>query len=84
MILLYCQPAAPEKLWDKYKSALCEDILYQYHQTTIVNNIIECRALNQLNQYLLSNGKSLKDFPDMYLLLENVPDVDNDNIYTTK
>ena len=79
MILLYCQPAAPEKLWNKYKSALCEDILYQYHQTTIVNNIIECRALNQLNQYLLSNGKSLKDFPDMHLLLENMPDVDNDN-----
>ena len=26
IILLYCQPAAPEKLWNNHKSALCEDI----------------------------------------------------------
>ena len=85
IILLYCQPAAPETLWNNHKLSLCEDILYQHCQFTQdvqytnINNTIEYRALNQLNQYLLLNGKSLKDFPNMDLLLENMPDVDNDN-----
>ena len=29
MILLYCQPAAPERLWDNYKLALCEDLIHK-------------------------------------------------------
>ncbi|CAB4418715.1 unnamed protein product [Rhizophagus irregularis] len=81
MILLYCQPTAPETLWKNHKLALCEDILYQYTQNVQynnVNNIIEYRALNQLNQYLLLNGKSLKDFPNMHLLLENLPDINEE------
>jgi hypothetical protein len=52
MILLYCQPTAPETLWKNHKLALCENILYQYTQNVQynnVNNIIEYRALNQLN-----------------------------------
>ena len=32
MILLFCQPAAPKKLWNNHKLALCKDILYQYYQ----------------------------------------------------
>ncbi|CAI2202024.1 7421_t:CDS:1, partial [Funneliformis geosporum] len=35
IILLYCQPISPERLWNKYKSELCKDILYQYHQKII-------------------------------------------------
>src|ERR1041385_2537304 len=76
MILLYCQPTTPETLWNNHKLALYEDILYQYCQFTQnvqynnINNTIEHKALNQLNNYLLSNGKSLKDFPNMDLLLK--------------
>jgi len=33
MILLFCQPVVPEKLWDNHKLALCEDILYQNNQS---------------------------------------------------
>src|SRR5581483_4734651 len=64
MILLHCQPTAPEKLWNSYKTFLYEDILYRNHQSTqnIQDNItIEHMALNQLNHYLQLNGKSLKD-----------------------
>jgi hypothetical protein len=85
MILLYCQPTTPETLWNNHKLALCEDILYQHCQFTQnvqynnINNTIEHKALNQLNNYLLSNGKSLKDFPNMDLLLKNMADVNDDD-----
>ena len=70
MILLYCQPTAPENLWNEHKLALCEDIMHQNHYNDIIN-IIEYKALNQLNSYLQLNGKSLKDFPNMPLPLEH-------------
>jgi hypothetical protein len=85
MILLYCQPAVPETLWNNHKLALCEDILHQHCQFTQniqynnINSIIEFKALNQLNQYLLLNGKSLKDFPNMHLLLEDLPDINEES-----
>jgi PIF1-like helicase/Helitron helicase-like domain at N-terminus len=86
MILLFCQPAAPERLWDNHKLALCEDILYQdFHfiQNDQYNddsdNVVEHKALNQLNHYLQLNGKSLKDFPNMPLPLVDIPSVINNN-----
>ena len=84
MILLFCQPATPEILWNNHKLALCEDILYQHYQSAqnnTYNNIsdtIEYKALNQLNHYLLLNGKSLKDFPFMPLPLKKANNNDND------
>ncbi len=75
MILLFCQPVVPEKLWDNHKLALCEDILYQNNQS-MQNQYnmsdVEHEALSQLEHYLLLNGKSLKDFPDMPLPSTNV------------
>jgi hypothetical protein len=86
MILLFCQPSIPEKLWDNHKSAICEDILHQYYKHTqniqydnSINDIIENKALDQLNCYLLSNGKSLKDFPNMPLPKEHMPEINNSN-----
>jgi hypothetical protein len=38
---------------------------------------VEQKGLDQLNQYLLLNGKSLKDFPNIHLLLENMPEISN-------
>jgi len=70
MILLMCQPSAPELLWNTHKSALCEDLLYYAQQlspflTVILNNEIENEALNQIEHYLQSNNTSLKNFPHM-------------------
>lgn len=71
MILLMCQPSAPELLWNTHKSALCEDLLYhaQQHsssdQPITLNNIIENEALNQIDHYLRSNNTSLENFPHM-------------------
>ena len=70
-ILLFCQPVSPELLWNNHRISLCEDICYQYHailqpqNDDSITDIIECEALNQLEDYLLLNGKSLRNFPDM-------------------
>jgi len=78
MILLYCQPAVPENLWNEHKLALCEDLLHQNHCNNI-SNVIEYKALSQLDSYLQLNGKSLKDFPNMPLPLEHLPEISNNN-----
>lgn len=78
MILLICQPLAPELLWNTYKLALCEDLLYYTQQFTEIQNAtlnatIENESLNQIEYYLQSNGTSLKNFPNMPLpLLHNI------------
>ena len=77
MILLFCQLITPEDLWNTHKSALCENILYRDHQLTQnqnnnVSNSIENKALDQLENYLHLNGKSLKDFPNMPLPSANI------------
>jgi hypothetical protein len=69
-ILLFCQPVNPEILWNDHKVALCEDICYQNHvliqsQNNNIPDMIEHEALYQLEDILLLNGKSLKEFPDM-------------------
>jgi ATP-dependent DNA helicase PIF1 len=69
-ILIFCQPVAPEILWNKHKAALCEDILYQNRDLyDDINDTIEQEALRQLESYLRLNAKSLKDFPNMPLFL---------------
>ncbi|CAG8806155.1 2102_t:CDS:1, partial [Dentiscutata erythropus] len=71
-ILLFCQSIKPELLWNNHKIALCEDILYRAHvqlqdleDASNISATIEHKALTQLKNILLLNGKSLKDFPDM-------------------
>ncbi len=77
IIFLFCQSLAPEVLWNNHKLSLCKDILYQYNQfinteSTNLNDSIESEVLDQLEQYLLLNEKSLKDFPNMSLSKERV------------
>ncbi|CAG8724603.1 16411_t:CDS:2, partial [Dentiscutata erythropus] len=71
-ILLFCQPVKSELLWNNHKIALCKDILYQAHvqlqDLEDANDIpaaIENKALTQLENILLLNRKSLKNFPNM-------------------
>ncbi|CAB5176430.1 unnamed protein product [Rhizophagus irregularis] len=81
-ILLFCQPVNPEILWNKHKLALCEDICYQHRvilqlKSDDITNDIEHEALYQLEDYLLLNGKSLRDFPDMPIPPSRTLNIDN-------
>lgn len=65
-----CQPTAPELLWNTHKLVLCENLLYNAQQLSpfqaiILNDIIENKALIQIEHYLQSNETSLKNFPHM-------------------
>ncbi len=41
-ILIFCQLASPEILWNNHKTALCEDILYQNHDLyNDINDAVE-------------------------------------------
>lgn len=85
MILLFCQPLTPEVLWNNYKLSLCENLLYQNNQLTNakctdLNNSIESETLEQLQNYLLLNGKSLKNFPNMPLPKEEVTGINNEDL----
>ncbi|CAG8748663.1 4832_t:CDS:2, partial [Rhizophagus irregularis] len=61
----------PEVLWNNYKLALCKDIMY-HHNQQVMHDAIENQALNQLEHYLLLNGTSLKNFPNMPLPSEGI------------
>ncbi|GES85174.1 transcriptional factor B3 [Rhizophagus clarus] len=81
-ILLFCQPVNPEILWNKHKLALCEDICYQHRvilqlKNDDITDNIEHKAFYQLDDYLLLNGKSLKDFPDMPIPPSRPLNIDN-------
>ena len=83
MILLFCHPSVPEDLWNNHKASLCEDLFHQGHQLIStqhpdLNNRIESKALDQLDRYLLLNGKSLKDFPNMPLPTKELTNIDDD------
>jgi len=70
-ILIHCNPTRPEQLWMRYKQNLSDDILYQTQQELQDLNLqmteqdIENRALYKLDNILIQQGKTLKDFPDM-------------------
>ncbi len=79
-ILIFCQPATSEVLWNKHKTALCEDILYWNRDLcNDVNDSIEQKALKQLESYLQLNKNTLKDFLNMPLFLRASGFLDSPN-----
>lgn len=70
-ILLFCEPTNPENLWNDHKLNLCEDILYFerfVNPNAIINRHIESLALNDIENILSFQGKSLSDnYPSMPL-----------------
>ncbi|CAG8848949.1 13088_t:CDS:2, partial [Racocetra persica] len=46
------------------------------HQNSNLSDVVENYALKQLEQVLLLNGKSLKDFPNMPLPTESIENID--------
>ncbi|GBP79936.1 hypothetical protein EVAR_75309_1 [Eumeta japonica] len=68
VILLFCQPSEPLKLWNIFKDDLCEDIRHRIRQqnqdiTLPYNEDIYNEGLIQIENKLLQlNDKSLSDF----------------------
>ncbi|CAG8808428.1 8202_t:CDS:2, partial [Cetraspora pellucida] len=71
IILLFCEPTHPDKLWHKYKHAFTDDILS--HLCKFNNNPhalfsdaeIEDFALRHIQSILQSQGRSIEEFPYM-------------------
>ncbi|XP_065315463.1 uncharacterized protein LOC135924333 [Gordionus sp. m RMFG-2023] len=64
VILLHCEPRDPLGLWNYFKFYLCEDFSKKISPEPD-NLITENLALCHINQILIQNGKSLKDFLGM-------------------
>ncbi|KYN10408.1 ATP-dependent DNA helicase PIF1, partial [Trachymyrmex cornetzi] len=65
-ILIHCNPLYPEKLWESFKDALSEDYV---RKNGILNGLK--KTCNQINNMLLSEGKSFADFLNMEQLINN-------------
>lgn len=68
VILLFCQPSEPLKLWDIFKDNFCEDIRHRNRQqnqdfTMPFNDVMYNEGLIQIENKLLAlNDKTLSDF----------------------
>lgn len=74
-ILIYCQTSSAKELWNTHLNALSEDIQKKFnlpysHPRVIVG------VLNELNDILKNNRKSLSDFPELPQF-EQFPDIQN-------
>jgi len=69
-ILVYCQPASVKALWDDYVDALIEDFIKKGDD----KNLSITKTLIDIEKYLIQNGMTLSDFPELpkpdYSLLE--------------
>ena len=76
MILNYGNPSNPGELWDKHKSNLTADILYQEKirlndQNLTFNDEMFNLTLYYLNEILSTYNKNIKDFVGLPLLPDN-------------
>ncbi|KAK4380887.1 hypothetical protein Sango_3022000 [Sesamum angolense] len=58
-ILMYCSPANPTKLWEKFKPHMSEDFRRQGY---LSEHEIEIKTLEGINEFLETLGRSLKEF----------------------
>ena len=63
IILLHCLHTEPTKLWETYKSFLCEDILYQFkidknNSNFEFNQEVSDIGLSFIYKILKNNGKN--------------------------
>ncbi|KAG5584304.1 hypothetical protein H5410_044738 [Solanum commersonii] len=62
-LLVYCNPSNPKNLWKKYEDSMSEDF------KTIPNvrkNDINQLVLNHINEVLLSMGRNINEFKDIF------------------
>ena len=72
MILYHCNPDQPEKLWDKYRGDLCQDVLHDQRiaardPALPLSDAMANRGLLDIERHLQLQGKSLSDYPSMPL-----------------
>src|SRR5260364_31798 len=69
-LLVYCQPANVKDLWEKFLDHLIEDFISQENS----RDLAIAKALLLIEKYLIQNGMTLLDFPNLpiidYALLE--------------
>ena len=68
MLLLFCEPAKPELLWDHFWEDICSDLghhLSRMGQTNIAQDEIYDYGLFLINKTLKTSGSSLTDFRSM-------------------
>lgn len=68
MLLLFCEPAKPELLWDRFREDICSDLghhLSRMGRTNIAQDEIYDYGLFLINKTLKTSGSSLTDFRSM-------------------
>ena len=81
IILQYCHPSQPRKLYDKFKDEMADDILHRErthcnHGNTQPNMLaVYNEVLMDIDENLAQMGSSLDDFKDMPQLDQNIQDL---------
>jgi len=67
VILLFCEPVAPEKLWEKYRKQLSEDVVYHFSMKNIeiTEKDAENMSLLDIEKHLEQENKKLSSFKNM-------------------
>ena len=68
-MLLFCQVNSPERLWDDFRDAICDDLFHSIPNPT--QERVHDYGLFLLNRLLAESGYSLEHFPKMPLSVEN-------------
>lgn len=67
-ILLFCTPSQPHRLWEQYRTQICDDLLYRLRTLGFHNpndDAIYDYGLHLINTILHESGHSLTDWPSM-------------------
>ncbi len=70
IILVYCEPADPAKLWIKFKDSMSDDVVHTLRSKnieTFTHDHIENEVLKMIEEELHCMGKSLTDYSGMPL-----------------
>ena len=71
VILQYCRPSEPRKIFEHFEDSMSDDFIYQTMRTskcsrdTVDDDKIKNQVLLALDEELSEMGGSIKDFPDM-------------------
>ena len=71
VILQYCRPSEPRKIFEHFQSNMSDDFIYNTMKTTncsreaVDDEVIKNHVLLALDEELSDMGGSIKDFPDM-------------------
>ncbi len=67
-LLLFCQPAQPDELWEEFKENICDDLAHKLHQCDVPNPTdaqLYDFGLHLINKLLQSHGRRLSEWTQM-------------------